>query len=134
MDQFRILHKLIHAFKQKEEYQAEQTGLSARELFVLEHLPAEPAMRFNEFAAAYHIKPSSLTGIVERLEKKGLLQRDRDTIDRKAVYLRCTAAGRQLVMQHSKDDEIFFAKLLSPLDDTEKQLFVQLVDRMTQGR
>jgi len=76
VDAFHILHQLIHRFNSKEERQLEQTGLSGRDLYVLEHIREENPWRFIDFAENYRIRPSTLTGIVERLEKKELLLRE----------------------------------------------------------
>lgn len=131
MDDFHILHQLIHLFKKKEDQQLERTGLSAKELYVLEHIREENPWRFNDFAENYRLKPSTLTGIVERLEKKGLARRGRDKVDRKAVYLYSTSQGKDVVKQHMKEDGLFFSSMLLPLDAEEKMQFISSVKRIT---
>ena len=131
MDDFHILHRLIHLFKSKEEQQLKQTGLSGKELYVLEHIREENPWRFNDFAENYRIKPSTLTGIVERLEKKKLLKRERDEKDRKAVYLYCTRQGKEIVQQHIEEDRQFFDSMLSTLDAEQRAHFINLVKKIT---
>lgn len=131
MDEFHILHRLIHLFKVKEDQQLERTGLSGKELYVLEHIREDNPWRFNEFAENYRIKPSTLTGIVERLEKKGLLKRERDVKDRKAVYLYCTSQGKEVVKQHIEEDQLFFSSMLAALDTEERAQFINLVKQIT---
>lgn len=109
----------------------ERTGLSGKELYVLEHIREDNPWRFNEFAENYHIKPSTLTGIVERLEKKGLLKRERDEKDRKAVYLYCTSEGKRIVKDHIEEDQLFFNSMLATLDTSERAQFIDLVKRIT---
>ena len=53
------------------------------------------------------LSQATLTGIVDRLDKRGLVERRRDKQDRRRVLLRSTEAGRQLVEQAP-----------SPLQDT----------------
>jgi DNA-binding MarR family transcriptional regulator len=127
MDSFQILHRLIHLFKVKEERQLERTGLSARELYVLEHIREDNPWRFNDFAENYRIKPSTLTGIVERLEKKGLVKRERDEEDRKAVFLHCTSQGKEIVQKHIEEDQLFFRSM----NPEEEEQFLSLVKRIT---
>ena len=134
MDAFHILHQLIHRFKSKEEQQLTQTGLSGRDLYVLEHIRDENPWRFNDFAEKYRIPPSTLTGIVERLEKRELLVRERATDDRKAVYLKPTAAGKRMVDEHIDEDHTFFASLLSPLTSKEQQRFLKLCQKMIETK
>lgn len=131
MNAFHILHQLIHRFKSKEERQLEQTGLSGRDLYVLEHIREDNPWRFNDFAENYRIRPSTLTGIVERLEKKNFLLRERATDDRKAVYLKPTPEGKRLIDEHIAEDHAFFDALLSPLAPTEQQQFLSLCQKIT---
>lgn len=131
MNAFQILHQLIHRFKLKEERQLEQTGLSGRDLYVLEHIREDNPWRFNDFAENYRIRPSTLTGIVERLEKKKLLLRERATDDRKAVYLKPTPAGKQLIDEHIAEDHAFFDALLTSLTPAEQQQFLSLCQKIT---
>jgi homoprotocatechuate degradation regulator HpaR len=42
---------------------------------------------------------ASIVGIVDRLEKKGLVSRVRSTTDRRAIYITATAQSRQLQQQ-----------------------------------
>lgn len=133
MNHSQILHQLIHLFKLKEEQQLERTGLSARELYVLEHIREDNPWRFNDFADNYHIKPSTLTGIIERMEKKGLIRRERDKLDRKAVYLYTTTKGKEIVQKHVEEDQLFFYSILLPLEENEKTQFIYLVKRITES-
>lgn len=133
MNDFNILHQLIHLFKRKEDQQLERTGLSAKELYVLEHIREDKPWRFNDFAENYRIKPSTLTGIIERLEKKGLVSRQRDQADRKAVYLFITLQGKEIVEKHIEEDQLFFSSMLAGLDPHEKIQFISLVKRITES-
>ena len=131
MDAFHILHQLIYRFKTKEERQLAQTGLSGRDLYVLEHIREDNPWRFNDFAENYRIRPSTLTGIVERLEKRELLLRERAIDDRKAVYLKPTPDGKRLIVEHIAEDHAFFDALLSPLTPKEQQKFLSLCQKIT---
>ncbi|MDR3561164.1 MAG: MarR family winged helix-turn-helix transcriptional regulator [Negativicutes bacterium] len=128
------VHQLIRLLRFKEEWQQGTSGLTARELYVLEHVgegEGKGEYRFNEFAERHGIKPSTLTGIVTRLEKGGLLVRRRDAVDRKAVYLGCTARGRAMVARHMAEDRAFTANLLGRLTPAEGREFVRMVEKMT---
>lgn len=133
MDDFQILHQLIHLFKAKEEWQLESTGLSGKELYVLEHIRDENPWRFNDFAENYRIKPSTLTGIIERLEKKGLVRRERDMVDRKAVYLHATSQGKEVIQKHIEEDQSFFDSMLLVLESDERIQFMQSINKIVES-
>ena len=46
-----------------------------------------------------HVSASTMVGILDRLESKSLVQRQRDTSDRRKVYVSATDAGLSLVAQ-----------------------------------
>lgn len=46
-----------------------------------------------EIAAAADLSPATVTGILDKLEAKGLIERSRSRIDRRSVHTRLTEAG-----------------------------------------
>jgi len=63
----------------------------------------------------------SLVGIIDRLEKKGLIQRIRSTTDRRAVYIVATGSGRALQNQTLPLVEEIQEHMRSSLSDEEWQ-------------
>lgn len=82
-----------------------------------------------------YVTPSNITGIIDRLEKKGLVQQVRKEGDRRVALITLTQAGEQLSSQLPDPIEI---KLISALSDLEAgkvadlreslKLMVRLVD------
>jgi len=54
------------------------------------------ALPMNEAAGKLHCDPSNVTGIVDRLEARGLIERQHLTKDRRVKHLALTAEGRRL--------------------------------------
>jgi len=54
------------------------------------------ALPMNEAADKLHCDPSNVTGIVDRLEARGLIERQHLTTDRRVKHLALTPAGRRL--------------------------------------
>ena len=57
------------------------------------------ALPMNEAAGKLHCDPSNVTGIVDRLEARGLIERQHLTTDRRVKHLALTPAGRRLRRQ-----------------------------------
>ena len=57
----------------------------------------ETGLRLSEVGTRLLIQPPSVTGVVDRLERQGLVQRSDSERDRRARQVRLTPAGRQLV-------------------------------------
>jgi DNA-binding MarR family transcriptional regulator len=52
-----------------------------------------------EIADNVDLSPSTVVGIVDRLEEKALVVRERDTKDRRVVFVKPTKAGKELVKE-----------------------------------
>lgn len=52
-----------------------------------------------ELTRALHLEKSSLTGLVDRAEKRGLVARVRDARDRRACRIELTRAGAEIAVQ-----------------------------------
>ena len=67
---------------------------------------------------------STVTGIIDRMERENLVNRERSTSDRRVVYIRLTAKGRQLAKDVEVEPMEIFRTVLSTLsrDDTRDLL------------
>lgn len=76
---------------------------------------------------AIHLSSSTVVGIVDRLEEKKLVCRERDTRDRRNVYVSVTAAGQALVENAPSALPQGFSSALGALpEDDQRTLVVAL--------
>ena len=69
-------------------------GLSGMQYAVLKHLAEGAAHTAADLCRYMHYDTGAMTRILDRLEHKGLLRRERDRRDRRVVFLRIAPAGR----------------------------------------
>src|ERR1700747_1634947 len=69
-------------------------GLNAMQYAVLKHLADGNARTAAGLCRHMYYDTGSMTRILDRLEEKGLLRRERCQDDRRVVFLRVAAAGR----------------------------------------
>ncbi len=72
---------------------ADRFGLTNSGMSVLLALHGRGDLSHGELALLCFVKPSTLTGIVDTLERSGLVERRRDGTDRRAVRLALTLDG-----------------------------------------
>jgi DNA-binding MarR family transcriptional regulator len=77
--------------------QDDASGVTAPHLSALSVLVFGGARTLGELAAAEQVRPPSMTRIVQNLEREGLVEREADPADRRAVRLRATDAGRRIL-------------------------------------
>ncbi|WP_188079063.1 MarR family winged helix-turn-helix transcriptional regulator [Actinotalea subterranea] len=98
-----------------------QTTLTMQQLKVLLLLHADGSLMSHELADALKITPASVTGLVDRLEDRGLVERVADPTDRRARHVHPTAQGTDLVEQLMAEGAGHRVALLSRLDDDSVQ-------------
>jgi DNA-binding MarR family transcriptional regulator len=74
----------------------------------------------NELAKFLLLDKSSVTGLVDRAQDRGLVRRVPSTLDGRSVQVTITAAGRRLVDQATEDLEAEIAVLVADLNSTEQ--------------
>lgn len=83
-------------------------------------------LTMGQLAGAVGLSVSSMTVIVDRLEKAGYVTRERSQDDRRVVRLRNTGKGRK-IHQSALHAQLRFARLvLSLLDSSEQRILLSL--------
>lgn len=94
MDNLRRVFKAINDRSKRAERVA---GLTGPQLWALKVLDEHAPMRVSDLAARMYLHPSTVVGILDRLEGKGLAQRLKQQQDRRAVDVQLTMEGAALV-------------------------------------
>jgi MarR family transcriptional regulator, lower aerobic nicotinate degradation pathway regulator len=87
----------------------------------------EPTM--NELAKLMELDKSSITGLIDRAERRSLVERIASPADRRAVLVRLTDEGRSLVSQVSACFEADVSKVLERLPASDRDALSRLVSR-----
>jgi DNA-binding MarR family transcriptional regulator len=95
-------------------------GLSVTALSTLRRVEAGEACRITELAAAEQVAQPSMTALVGRLEGRGLVRREPDPADRRAVRVAITDGGReQLAVVRAARAELLAVRI-DRLDESER--------------
>ncbi len=73
-------------------------GLSGSQLWALWHISARPGLRISELAEAMQIHHSTASNMLDKLEDRALLRRERQVLDNRVVHLHLTDKGQELVL------------------------------------
>ena len=71
-------------------------GLYRGQLFVLRALWEREGMAHSELAEQLHVQPSTITNMLQRMEKAGLVERRHDAEDQRVSRVYLTDAGRDI--------------------------------------
>src|SRR5262245_49341170 len=93
---------------------ASQFGLTAPQLTVIKLLEQLGDLSLSTLSERIRAQNSTVTGIIDRMEREGLVRRERSTTDRRVIYIRLSEKGAKLARQIQVEPmEIFRGALLS---------------------
>lgn len=95
--------------------------LTAPQLTCLRHLLRHGSRSAGELAAGISLSQPTVTGILDRLERKGLVERRRSAEDRRRVVVALTPAGRELATSVPMPLQERFARGLALLPESRRQ-------------
>jgi DNA-binding MarR family transcriptional regulator len=91
-----MLWRLQHALERASKHMEDTLGVSGPQRFALRVIGASPDIGAGELAASLHLHPSTVTGILQRLESRGFITRVRHPGDGRRMHVRLTAKGERL--------------------------------------
>ena len=99
LDFLRLLWAVDHGLQRASKHMAARLGVTGHQRLVLRIIGRFPGIVAGRIAAILHVHPSTLTGVLRRLERQRLISRRHDARDQRRVCLGLTAAGRTLDLQ-----------------------------------
>jgi DNA-binding MarR family transcriptional regulator len=92
----RLLWAVDHGLQSTSKRMESTLGLTGPQRLVLRLVGRFPGITAGRLAQIMHVHPSTLTGVLKRMEKRGLLERKSDPLDGRKALFALTEAGRTL--------------------------------------
>lgn len=124
------LRRIIRAIDLHSKKLVRRFGLTGPQLVVLKQLVDTPARSVSELAAAVNLSQATVTGILDRLERKEMIIRVRDSKDRRRVMVTPTAAARQALAGAPPLLQEHFTKQFSALPDWQQTQILSSLQRI----
>ncbi|MEE6288276.1 MarR family winged helix-turn-helix transcriptional regulator [Georgenia sp. MJ173] len=124
---------LMHAsraLRRRSWHALEEWDVSPHQARALRTVCAQDQARLSEVAARLRIAPRSATEVIDSLEARGLVQRQPDPADRRAVLVVPTAEGRQMHIAAERARAVAAEALFGRLDPTEREQLGSLLRRL----
>lgn len=133
----RSIWALDHALHARSKAMAKRTGLTGPQRLALRIIGTFPKISSGELARVLHVHPSTLTGVLQRLEQQALVVRVRDTDDGRRALFSLTRAGQKLAVPTDFSVEGAVKRLLKEVEPAHAQiaqrLILQLADQLLEG-
>ena len=113
----RLLAECMQGFERFSGESVRQHGLTHAQFDIIATLGNTAGMSYKELGERTLITKGTLTGVIERLEQKGLVRRERSSDDKRSFFVRLTPAG-----------EAVFAEVFPQVVAHGKRLFAHYSD------
>jgi DNA-binding MarR family transcriptional regulator len=123
-----LIGTVVARYHEEYEDAAAEHALTGAQARLLSLLSLEP-LPMRRLAQQLKCEPSNVTGIVDRLETRGLVERRPDPTDRRVKLAAATTEGRQ-VARSLRDSLRFAREPLAGLSDEERLSLRDLLRRM----
>jgi DNA-binding MarR family transcriptional regulator len=117
-DAAEVVNNLRRLFKAIQEYSKAillQTGLSGPQVWALNILAGKSGLSLGELSERLFAHPATVSGIVDRLEKRGAVRRAVDPEDRRGIRLSLTPLGRRLLRKSPPPVQVGLRRALEGL-------------------
>jgi DNA-binding MarR family transcriptional regulator len=94
---------------------------------------AGEGLRMSDLSGVLMVSNGNVTGIVDRLEAEGLVERVAVAGDRRAVRVRLTKAGREAFEDMAEEHEVWVDGLLVALTPAETETAARLLEKLAGG-
>lgn len=128
------LRRIIRAVDLYSRYLALRYSLTGPQLVCVRHLLRNGPTAPGTLARRVSLSPATITGIIDRLEKRGLITRERSLEDKRKVEIALTAEGRDIAEQMPPPLHETFSRRLQELPAQEQEeidrVLAKIVDMM----
>jgi len=123
------LRRVIRAVDLHSRTLVESHGLTGPQALILKGLEGG-SLSAGELASRVNLSQGTVTDILNRLEKRGLIIRIRDTTDRRRVWIQLTADGQTILEQSPPLLQERFAQRFNNLQDWEQTQLLASLQRI----
>jgi MarR family transcriptional regulator, organic hydroperoxide resistance regulator len=130
----RLLWSIDHALQSMSKRMVAELGVTGPQRLVIRLIGRFPNILAGQLSELLHLHPSTLTGILQRLEERGLISRRRDRADLRRAHFSLTAKGRKLDALQAGTVEAVVRRVLGKLPehkiDAAKKTLLALSDEL----
>jgi DNA-binding MarR family transcriptional regulator len=125
------LRRIIRAVDQYSHRLEREYRITVPQILCLSAIGQGETITTKELAQAVYLSPSTVVGIIDRLEARSLVQRLRDSDDRRRVRISLTPEGKELLQRVPSPLQDRLAEGLSRLPGSEQATIAQSLARIS---
>ncbi len=124
------LRRIIRAIDLHSKRLNKETGLTGPQLMVMQEIIVRDNIMVKQIAENINLSSATVTSILDRLEKRGLVRRERSTTDKRKVGLHLTDEGVEILQSAPKPLQQHFITRFESLEEWEQTQMVATMQRV----
>jgi DNA-binding MarR family transcriptional regulator len=96
LDFLRVLWAINHGLATTSRYMKSKYGVTGRQRLIIQVVNEFPGISAGDLAKVLHLDPSTLTGVLQQMNQRGLLLLQADARDRRRLRIQLTTKGRRM--------------------------------------
>ncbi|HEY9135520.1 MAG TPA: MarR family transcriptional regulator [Pseudomonadales bacterium] len=124
------LRRVIRAIDLHSKHLAKTTGLTAPQVLLLQTIRDNGEVTIGELAKEMSLSQATVTSILDRLEKRGLVCRERSKEDKRKVHAYLTEQACETLKEAPIPLQQHFARQFNDLNDWEQTMIISSLQRI----
>ena len=124
------LRRITRAIAVHSRQLAAYSNVTAPQLICLNAIVENDPITATEISRKIHVSPSTVVGILDRLEDKGWIRRERGREDRRIVFITATEAGIELVRATPSPIQTKLSDALKDLPEAEQAAITTSLEKI----
>jgi DNA-binding MarR family transcriptional regulator len=126
----QALRRIIRAVDIHSHKLATQHKITGPQLACLMTVAGESPLTSSNLAKKVYLSPSTVVGIIDRLEEKQLVARNRSSVDRRQVHISVTDQGKKLIADAPSLLQDTLANALTELPEIEQVSITMALEKL----
>lgn len=126
------LRRVIRATDLHSKHLAKTTGLTAPQILLLQTIRSKGEVTIGELANEISLSQATVTTILDRLEKRKLVYRERSSEDKRKVHAYLTEQATEVLKEAPIPLQDHFARQFGDLQEWEQTMIISSLQRVAQ--
>ena len=124
------LRRIIQSIDLHSRFLVREVGLTGPQLIILQTIGRSGEITAGEIARAISLSQATVTGVLDRLEKRGFILRQRDALDRRRINVTISQAGKALLVKSPPLMQQDFIDHFTNLQEWEQTMILCALQRI----
>jgi DNA-binding MarR family transcriptional regulator len=124
------LRKIIRSIDLHSKRLNKESGMTGPQLLILQEISRNQGITAKQVSESVNLSQGTVTTILERLEKRKMIRRERSKEDKRRVAIFLTEKGNDLLNKAPKPLQDYFIERFQSLEDWEQNLLLSSFGRV----